>query len=305
MIHTDHMRIDPAYLQRMHACGLDSVERVLSRTEGRVAAWSRSTETLYVSCADGEPGFYVKRYYYAAWNKRIRGMFRGTFFGKHRGQAEFQLLCEMRGLGLPTIRPVAYGARRIMHFVTACFLITEEVPAARNLTAFAGDVREGRIQLTHADRRRVMDRLAKQVAELHAARFAHGQLFWRNILIRFDPIDQPEFFFLDVRPRHGGRQIGRKGRWWLHDLCHLAVSALPFTTRVEQVRFLKAYFKARHMSPNLNHYLHEIARLSRRWTKHERQRIKMNNLFEDWNRQLQIEDAKTTDPPQISQGAGS
>lgn len=304
-MHTDQMRIDPAYLQRVQACGLDSVERVLSRTEGRVAAWSRSTETLYVAGGEGEPGFYVKRYYYPTWHKRLRGMFRGTFFGTHRGRAEYHLLLEMRGLGLPTVRPVAYGARRIGHFVAACFLITEEVPAARNLTSFAGDVREGRIALDYAQRDRLLKRLAHQVAELHAARFAHGQLFWRNILVRFDPIGQPEFFFLDVRPRHGGRQIGRKGRWWIYDLCHLAVSAEPFTTRTEQMRFLAEYFEARHVSPEFKRRMPEIARLARRWTKHEQQRIKMNDLFEEWNRQLRAENAKAGDSPQASPGAGS
>ena len=76
--------------------------------------------------------------------------------------------------------------------------------------------------------------LARQVAELHAARFAHGQLFWRNILIRFNLVDEPEFFFLDARPRRGGRHIGRAGRWWLHELGHLAASAGPFATRVEK-----------------------------------------------------------------------
>ena len=305
MMHIDHMRIDPVYRERLHACGLGSVDRVLNRTEGQIAAWSRSTETLRVPCSDGEPAFYVKRYYYPTWQKRLRGMFRGTFFGTHRARAEYHLLCEMRGLGLPTVRPVAYGVRRIGHFVAACFLITEEAPEARNLTSFASDVTEGRIQLTYAERRRILIRLAHQVAGLHAARFAHGQLFWRNILVRFDPLGQPEFFFLDVRPRHGGRQLARGGRWWLHELCHLAVSAKPFTSRTERMRFLIAYFDARGVKRDISRVIHEIERLARHWTRHEQQRIKMNRLFEEWNRQLRIEDAKTAESPRAAPETGS
>ena len=113
---------------------------MLDRTDGRVAAWSRSTETLHVPGVDGAPGFFIKRYYYPTWRKRLRGAFRGTFFGVHRGRAEYGLLQEMRRLGLPAVRPVAYGSRRIGHFLKACFLVTEEIPGARNLTSFAGDV---------------------------------------------------------------------------------------------------------------------------------------------------------------------
>lgn len=303
MMRTDQIRIDPAYRERIRACGLDSVERVLNRTEGRVAAWSRSTETLYVVGNRGEPGFYLKRYYYPTWHKRLRGMFRGTFFGTHRGRAEFQLLSEMRGLGLPAVRPVAYGARRIGRFVAACFLITEEVPEARNLTSFARDVVEGRVRLSGTTRRGMISRLARQVAELHGARFAHGQLFWRNILIRFDPVGQPEFFFLDSRPRHGGRQLARRGRWRVYDLSHLAVSAEPFTSPSERLRFLVEYFRGRKTSRDLRRYAREIDRLKRRWTRHERQRIKMNNLFEEWNHQLRIEQDRSGDSSSVAREA--
>ena len=107
MMHTDHIRIDPAYRETLRACGLDRVEAVLTRVAGRVAAWSRTTDTLYVAGPAGEPGFYLKRYYYPRWRNRVRGTFRGTFFGLHRGESEFRALCRMRGLGIPAVRPVA------------------------------------------------------------------------------------------------------------------------------------------------------------------------------------------------------
>ena len=87
MIYTEHMRADPAYRERLRACGLDTVDKVLARVDGRVAAWSRTTDTLYVPGAGGTPGFYVKRHFFPNWIKRLRGTFRGTFFGMHRGQA--------------------------------------------------------------------------------------------------------------------------------------------------------------------------------------------------------------------------
>jgi hypothetical protein len=297
MLHTDHIRIDPAYREGLRACALDRVEDVLTRTEGRVAAWSRTTDTVHVAGVNGGPGFYVKRYYYAGWRRRLRGMLRGTFFGLHRGRAEFRLLSEMRSLGLPAVRPVAYGARRAGHFVAACFLITEEVPGARNLTTFARDVITGREPLSFAARALLVRRLARQVAELHTAGFAHGQLFWRNVLVRMQPTGEPEFFFLDIRPRRGGRRLARGGHWWVHELGHMTASARPFTSRSERMRFLVEYHGTRRLLPDVKRQIREINRLASRWQSHERQRIKMNDLFEEWNRQLEVEQRRACSAP--------
>lgn len=286
MIFTDQMVIDPAYRETLQGLGLIRVPDVLERVEGRVVAWSRTTDTLYVPGCNGGIGVYVKRYFYPRWANRLRGAVRGTFFGTHRGEAEWRLLNSMRNLGIPAVRPVAHGARRAAHFVTACFLITEEVPGARNLTAFAQDVAAGRTKLTHEQRVRMISALARQIAEVHAACFEHGQLFWRNFLVRLGPTGDPEFFFLDVRPRRGRRWLGRRARWWLDELAHVTASAMSFTTRAERLRFLREYFGAKRLTPEIRWYARLIDRLASRWEQHERQRIKMNNLFEEWNRQL-------------------
>ena len=101
MLQTDTFRLDEAYRDALAACGLSRVSEVLARTDGRVAAWSRTTDTVHVRSPNGAPGFYIKRYYYSSWRRRARGAFRGTFFGMHRGQAEYRLLREMRSLDCP------------------------------------------------------------------------------------------------------------------------------------------------------------------------------------------------------------
>ncbi len=295
LLESDHMRIDPAYRAALKACGLDTVQRVIERIDGAVAAWSRSTETLHIPAPDGGVGFYVKRYYYASWSRRLRCALRGTLLGRHRALAEYRLLRDMRRLGLPAVRPVACGTRRLGRFVVVSFLITEEVPGARNLTALANDIQSGRVVLTPTRRRELIRSLARQVAELHAACFVHGQLFWRNLLVRFDIAGRPEFFFLDVRPRHGGRRRSYRRRWWLRELAHLAASAIPFCTLADRLRFMHEYYGARALTPHLKRDMREIDRLARHWLEHERKRIHMNALFEDWNRQLRGETARHPD----------
>lgn len=281
----DDISIEPAFREALRDCGLDSVAGVLARVEGGVAAWSRTTDTLHVESRRGN-GFYVKRYLYPRWRNRIRGLFRGTFFGACRAAAEYKLLDEMRGLGLPAVRPVAWGARRCGRFLTACFLITEGVPDARNLTAVAADVAAGQVNLTFAQRRGFVRRLASQVAALHATHFSHGQLFWRNLLLRRPPQQPPEYLFLDPRPggvrRRGDRALDAR----LHELGQLAASALPFTSRGERLRFLLAYRQAPRLTPELRQCWRQIARLADHWKRHETQRIRMSERFEEWRRHI-------------------
>jgi hypothetical protein len=134
--------------------------------------------------------------------------------------------------------------------------------------------------------------LATQLAAVHAAGFVHGQLFWRNMLVRLGPLGQPEFFFLDARPRRGGRRLGRSGLWWLDELGHVAASALPFTTRTDRLRFVLQYFGAERFTDEIRAHARVVDARAKRWQRHEAQRIKMNDLFEAWNRRLDAERAE-------------
>ncbi|HMQ17253.1 MAG TPA: lipopolysaccharide kinase InaA family protein [Phycisphaerae bacterium] len=287
----DQMWIDPAYRDALREIGLDSVDAALARVDGDVAAWSRTTDTLRVSGGSGRVGFYLKRYRYPRWSSRLRGVLRGTFFGPHRAAAEARLLLQMSRIGLSAVRPVAYGCRRAAHFVTASFLITEEAPGARNLTALARDVQTGRVNIAPPRRRAMIVALARQVAHMHACRFAHAQVFWRNLLVRFVPCGDPEFFFLDARPRHGQRLLAGGARWWMEELAQLNVSAEPFTTRSERLRFCREYFDYRRLTPSMKRRLREVEAMSLRWRRHETQRIRRQDQFEAWSRALAREAA--------------
>lgn len=293
----DSMRVEPAYADALRACGLDHVAGVLARIDGDVAAWSRTTDTLRVSGDGNGPGFYLKRYHYPRWRNRLRGALRGTFFGLHRGQREQRLLSTMRSLGIPAVRPVACGARRIAHFVRSCFLITEEVPGACNLTSLAQQVDAGQRVLPPGQRRRLVHALAQQVAHMHRQGFPHGQLFWRNILVRFAPHGEPEFFFLDARPRRTRSRLTRGSGWRVDELAQLLVSAEPFSTPRERLRFLIVYTRAAGGAANPRIQARQALARAPRWRAHELQRIRMNARFDAWSRQLELELAQLRCPP--------
>jgi hypothetical protein len=286
MIHSDTLRIEPAYADALAARGLRTAADVLAHMGERVVAWSRTTDTVFVAGCAGQPGFYVKRYFYPRWRHRLRGALRGTFFGHHRGLAEYRALQAMRRLGIPAARPVACGSRRLMHFVSACFLITEEVPDGQNLTSFAQAVAAGQVALSTAARVEIARRLAAQVARMHAGGFAHGQLFWRNIVVRTSPHADSEFFFLDARPASRLTRLGSGPTWCCAELARLAASAVPFTSRAERVRFLQTYLNLAQVQGDWKTWWRQCAAQAARYRRHEAQRIRMNGLFETWNGQL-------------------
>jgi tRNA A-37 threonylcarbamoyl transferase component Bud32 len=287
MMRYDSIRIDPAYSDALRECDLLSTDAVLTRLGARIVAWSRTTDTVYVPGCRDRPGFFVKRYFYTRWRNRLRGSFRGTLLGKHRGFAEFAALRNMRQLGISTVRPVAYGSRRVGAFVAACFLVTEEVPDARNLTSIAREVVEGRLHLTFGLRRRIVRKLAEQVAEMHNENFYHGQLFWRNILLRLGADREPEFFFLDARPPGRMSRTCARQDCRTHELAQLLASATPFTARSERLSFMEAYAACIGMETMDKSWLAAIAAAAERFRKHEMRRIRMNDLFDVWNEQLQ------------------
>lgn len=288
MLRLDHMVIDPAFRERLRALGLDHVQAVLDRVEGRVMAWSRTSDTLFVPDASCGAGFYLKRYRYPRWPARWRAALRGTLVGPHRARAEARLLTEMIRLGLPAARPVAYGARREGLFVSCSFLLTEGIPQATNLTQYALSRRGCALppRTLHLWTRE----LAGMVQRLHASGFSHGQLFWRNLIVRAWPNEAPEFFVLDPRPRHGRRR--RSGQRWCHEeLAQLCASAAPFVSRACRMRFARAYFGGQSITPAVKQTLREISRQALHYRAHEDVRIHRSRLFSDWSAALEREQA--------------
>lgn len=296
----DQFMIDPAYRDALRSAGLADVAAALSRTDGEVIAWSRTTATLHFPGAGTQPGFFVKRYLYPFWKHRFRSILRGTFLGRHRALVEYGLLTAMRLRGIPAVRPVACGARRRGQFVTASILITEETPGAVNLTCFACDLQDGRRRLAPRDRHAAARKLAREVAILHDSGFAHGQLFWRNVLVRPNPVDGHDFFFLDPRPLRAKQYTYRGARMTREELAQLMVSSLTFTTRTDRLRFLRAYLGEKRLTSNGKSLAREVAVLHTRWLRHENQRIRMSRVFESWRGRLH--DEVLLDPPQASVG---
>lgn len=128
--------------------------------------------------------YYVKRYTGAG--KGLR-----RYLGKPRVKSEWQNLKRFAKWGIPTAEIVAWGLERHGAAYARGAMITRELPHTEDLSALAKR-HDGRL----ADRAWV-DLISRQLAAytrtLHAHRFTHNDLKWRNLLVD----DQSRLFLID------------------------------------------------------------------------------------------------------------
>lgn len=284
--HMDHLHIDAAFQGRLRRAGLDSVSAALGCAGDALAAWSRTSDTIRVDLPEEEAALYVKRYHYPRWKHRIRAMFRGTFFKPSRAKSEFRALSLMRALGIQAVRPVAYGERRIGHFVRSCFLITEAVPGAISLASFI--MTFGR-QREHPQARRarleILESLARQVRHMHDAGFVHRDLFWRNVLIRPLPDGRFEFYFLDASVGKRIRLAPRRQENIVRDVAAMSALAPAFCSKADQLRFLRTYLDTPKLSEEDRLWLRRVQARSDLFRANEWQRLERSAVFDSALRQ--------------------
>ncbi len=281
MLTRDCFHVDPPFRELLAQARLDSVARVLAAPGDRLAAWSRTSDTVFARLPGSMCSIFIKRYHYPRWPQRLRGMLRGTFFCSSRARNEFRALSLMRTLGIQGVRPIAFGERRVAHFVQSCFLITEAVPNAIPLSTFIKTYshRRGGWRLIKA-RRDILTSLARQVRHMHDAGFVHRDLFWRNVLIRLLPDAQFEFYFLDASVGRRIRLPQRRQDSIVRDIAAMGALSPDFCSRADQMRFLLEYLQTDRLTPEDRRWLREVQNHSARLRDGERQRLDRASVFD-------------------------
>jgi len=281
MFVTDHMTIDRPFREQLRLAELGSVPAVLARVGDRLAAWSRTTDTIACDLPNGCASVYIKRYHFPRWSQRFRGTLRGTFFKASRARSEYRVLRLMRDLGIQAVRPIAYGERRVCHFVQSCFLITEAVPDAMPLSAFIQTFGNHRASARAIRfRREILTTLARQVRHMHQAGFVHRDLFWRNVLIRPMPGDRFEFYFLDASVGKRIRMAQRRQDSIVSDIAAMGAVAPHFCSEADQMRFLLEYLGIKRLGEENRRWLRRVQARSDLLRDTELQRLRRGVVFD-------------------------
>lgn len=197
------------------------------------------------AAAGGSGGcdFFIKVYRYMGGQWRHR-------FRRDKASLEaanYELLADL-SIGTPGV--VAFGSRRRGLRLLDAVIITRGLPDVISLNRLfelrwpdAED--HGHLPL----RRKILDRVVRDVRRMHDAGFFHIDLQWRNVLIGGLSENRTDIYLLDA-PRGGLR----KSRWArehgrLRDLSCLYKEARRRLSRTEQLRWLLIYLGEDRVTP--------------------------------------------------------
>lgn len=180
--------------------------------------------------AVGGRRYYVKRYHGAGKNPLRR------WFGRPRVQAEWENLQHFAAWGIPTATLVGWGLDRRHGTFRRGALITAELERTTDLNHIAR-FKDPRL----ADRRwvaAVSRQLADITRRMHARRFTHNDLKWRNLLV--DDGAEPRLYLIDCPAGEF---------WWgpflqyriVKDLACLDKVAKYHLSRTQRLRFYLDY----------------------------------------------------------------
>jgi len=266
----DTLHVDPDCTEWLRELGLSTMGGLLECLGDQVVAWSRSSDTIRVQVGRQTQWVYVKRYHYGTRARQMRGLLRGVLLGTSRARREYVTLQAMRSAGIPAVRPIAYGERRRLGLLHSCSLVTEGISngqsVMRLLRGALADV--GAAEVTRA-RRGLTRTLAEQIRAMHQLGYAHGALFWRNVVVC--PLDDGSYacHFLDPRGRGRMWRRGPGGRKAVRDVAALAAMAPGVLSRTECLRFAKWYWGADRLDAPMRRWITRVLKMSGRYRGHE------------------------------------
>jgi len=286
MIEVDdgRLRINEAFRPMLEAAGLMTLDAIMAMKSGKTYRLGAGRSTVRVELNDpagGKRAVYVKRHTHVPVRTKLRrslSLNPPISFAKNEARG----IVRLADIGIPTMRPVAFGeacshrGRR----ERSC-IITEEVAGATQAddyceAHFAGALSRDAL----AAKRRLIRRIAGLARRLHRARLSHRDLYLCHILVRPVENGEPGLHLIDLqRLAHHRRGIGE--RWIVKDLAALLFSSWPSPathirsrvfTDADRLRFAREYFETPHLTPQQKCLIRRVVRKARRIARHEQRR---------------------------------
>lgn len=257
------LEVDARFARILAEAGLQTRDEIVQRFARGIEPGGRNATVRpdrIVLPGGGEIAVHYKHYEYRrpAWG------FLGRRSKAHREYLNYQVFAR---LGLRTPETLAWGEKRSLGGrLKYAFILTRTIPAAVTLIEFWERLaRHPSRQVAAAQRAALLRQLADETRRLHAARFVHNDLVWRNLLVTWEPPADAVLWWIDC-PRGGW--VWRwpwLGRRQIKDLALLDRQAAIRCTPRERLEFLRLYLGVARRDP-------EVARLGRAVMRYSRRR---------------------------------
>lgn len=189
----------------------------------------------------GARGYFVKIHRGVGWAEILKNLLslRLPVLGAHN---EWLALQRLTGLGVDTMRSVAFGQRGSNPAARHSFIITEELAPTVSLEDFCRDWPDQ--APPPAFKRALIARVAAMAGRMHRGGVNHRDFYICHFLLHLDPAPTAEHLKLSIIDLHRAQVRDRLPRRWRDkDLASLYFSALNIgLTRRDVLRFLRGYF---------------------------------------------------------------
>ncbi len=171
-----------------------------------------------------------------------------------KAMREFVLGNRLLKMGIPVAEPLAVGEKRNLRLLKKCFLITEELSQAKNLSLYVNSLRPSLSKGKIREKREFISKLAESIRDIHNKSFTHGDLNTSHIMVKGN-----EFYYLDFENARLKRRASDFR--WIKDLSRLNESMPSYITRTDKLRFYKEYAKgSKAKEKKMRRYLKRIER---------------------------------------------
>jgi len=205
-------RARPDFLRHGGRAILEDLDRIAARP-GAVVERDlsvRTTVRLPWPDEEGEPGraVVVKRYHMRGWGDRLKYL-----FFTPKALAEWRMLCALRGLDIPTARPLALGWSKKGPVLRDSCLVMEAIPGVETLGEYMRASYLGRLDAgALAEKRDLLRSLAGFAARVHAMGVVHRDFHCDNFLLRIPDAAGPQSNPNSLTPDFAGAGCGLSQR---------------------------------------------------------------------------------------------
>lgn len=231
-LHGHKVYIEPEWKQKLAELGITKRCNWLKLKIGTPVSQSKRVNAYKVDLKDGS-SIYFKTY-------SFHGQLKDYFMRQSKCAVEVNSYQTLEEIGIPTIKPLAFGEDRIAGMLKSCCIVTLGVDDTTQLEDWAKEIW---LKLPPEEKRKAFHQIfyetAKYTSMAHEAGFFHYDLKWRNIIIKKDNGDY-KTIWIDC-PR-GRKMPLREERGRMVDLSSLSRLALSYLSKSQRLRFLYSYF---------------------------------------------------------------
>jgi|GEM_PF-118173 len=257
-------------LAQNHLLAFDAVMGCNRGTTVKQVPGRRSTVKLALKDRNGEAGVYLKRYR----SRGIRCLAASLAGIAPRGTAmdEWNNILAFHRCGIPTMLPLAAGARSAGPAARESFLLTRELAGTERLDHHLQREMAPPLSRLQVNRKRqLLKHLAALVSRMHRLGFNHRDLYLCHLLIKKNTEADRIVYIADLHRVDRRRRVGT--RWKVKDLAALNYSAdARCITRTDRLRFMRHYHDGDESDISLRRFIRKVLRKTERIRRHDRRR---------------------------------